>query len=59
MISLATTLVIVQDAAPGYDPARLYATLAFMFVVVGAAHLVGDDSLVVMLRKKGYTVEQQ
>ena len=37
MISLAATLVIVQDAAPGYDPARLYATLAFMFVVVGAA----------------------
>jgi uncharacterized protein YbaP (TraB family) len=29
------------------------------FVVVGAAHLVGPDSLVVMLRKKGYTVEQQ
>jgi uncharacterized protein len=29
------------------------------FVVVGAAHLVGDDSLVAMLRKKGYTVEQQ
>jgi hypothetical protein len=29
------------------------------FVVVGAAHLVGDDSLVAMLRKKGYKVEQQ
>jgi uncharacterized protein YbaP (TraB family) len=29
------------------------------FVVVGAAHLVGDDSLVVMLRNKGYKVEQQ
>jgi uncharacterized protein YbaP (TraB family) len=29
------------------------------FVVVGAAHLVGPDSLVSMLRKKGYTVEQQ
>ncbi|HUE84477.1 MAG TPA: TraB/GumN family protein [Vicinamibacterales bacterium] len=28
------------------------------FVVVGAAHLVGPDSLVAMLRKKGYTVEQ-
>ena len=37
MISLAPTLAIMQDAAPGYDPARLYATLAFMFVVVGAA----------------------
>ena len=37
MISLATTLVIMQDTAPGYDPARLYATLAFMFVVVAAA----------------------
>jgi uncharacterized protein YbaP (TraB family) len=29
------------------------------FVVVGAAHLVGDDSLVAMLKKKGYRVEQQ
>jgi hypothetical protein len=29
------------------------------FVVVGAAHLVGPDSLVSLLRKKGYTVEQQ
>jgi uncharacterized protein YbaP (TraB family) len=29
------------------------------FVVVGAAHLIGDDSLVAMLRKKGYRVEQQ
>ena len=28
------------------------------FVVVGAAHLIGPDSLVAMLRKKGYTVEQ-
>jgi uncharacterized protein YbaP (TraB family) len=29
------------------------------FVVVGAAHLIGDDSLVAMLQKKGYKVEQQ
>jgi uncharacterized protein YbaP (TraB family) len=29
------------------------------FVVVGAAHLVGPDSLVAMLQKKGYKVEQQ
>jgi uncharacterized protein YbaP (TraB family) len=29
------------------------------FVVVGAAHLVGPDSLVALLRKKGYNVEQQ
>ena len=29
------------------------------FVVVGAAHLVGPDSLVQLLQKKGYTVEQQ
>jgi hypothetical protein len=28
------------------------------FVVVGAAHLVGPDSLVEMLQKKGYKVEQ-
>lgn len=29
------------------------------FVVVGAAHLVGPDSLVALLKKKGYAVEQQ
>jgi uncharacterized protein YbaP (TraB family) len=29
------------------------------FVVVGAAHLVGADSLVGLLQKKGYTVDQQ
>ena len=29
------------------------------FVVVGAAHLVGQDGLVSMLRAKGYTVTQQ
>jgi uncharacterized protein len=29
------------------------------FVVVGAAHLVGPDSLVALLQKKGYKVEQQ
>jgi uncharacterized protein YbaP (TraB family) len=29
------------------------------FVVVGAAHLIGPDGLLVLLRKKGYTIEQQ
>jgi uncharacterized protein len=29
-----------------------------VLVVVGAAHLVGDDSVVAMLRARGYTVEQ-
>lgn len=29
-----------------------------VLVVVGAAHLVGDDSVVQMLRQRGYTVEQ-
>jgi uncharacterized protein YbaP (TraB family) len=29
------------------------------FVVVGAAHLVGPDGLIAMLRAKGHTVEQQ
>jgi uncharacterized protein YbaP (TraB family) len=29
------------------------------FVVVGAAHLVGPDGLLTLLRKKGYQIEQQ
>lgn len=29
------------------------------FIVVGAAHLAGQDSVVEMLRKKGYAIEQQ
>jgi uncharacterized protein YbaP (TraB family) len=29
------------------------------FVIVGAAHIVGPDGLVAMLRARGYTVEQQ
>jgi uncharacterized protein YbaP (TraB family) len=29
------------------------------FVVVGAAHLVGPDGLLTLLRKKGYRIEQQ
>jgi len=37
MITFALSLRAMQDAAPAYDPARLYATLGFMFVVVGAA----------------------
>ena len=28
------------------------------FVVVGAAHLVGPDGLLTMLKSKGYTIEQ-
>jgi uncharacterized protein YbaP (TraB family) len=37
----------------------LFARKAPAFVVVGAAHLVGTDGLVAMLRTRGYTVEQQ
>jgi uncharacterized protein YbaP (TraB family) len=29
------------------------------FVVVGAAHLVGPDGLLTLLKKKGYKIEQQ
>jgi hypothetical protein len=37
----------------------LVAKKARAVVVVGAAHLVGPDGLVTMLKAKGYTVEQQ
>jgi uncharacterized protein len=36
----------------------LFARKGRAFVVVGAAHLVGPDGLITMLRAKGYTVEQ-
>lgn len=36
----------------------LFARKGHTFVVVGAAHLVGPDGLISMLRAKGYTVEQ-
>jgi uncharacterized protein YbaP (TraB family) len=37
----------------------LFARRGHAFVVVGAAHLVGPDGLLAMLRAKGYSVEQQ
>jgi uncharacterized protein YbaP (TraB family) len=37
----------------------LFARRGRAFVVVGAAHLVGPDGLIAMLKAKGYTVEQQ
>jgi uncharacterized protein YbaP (TraB family) len=36
----------------------LFARKGHTFVVVGAAHLVGPDGLISLLRAKGYTVEQ-
>ena len=37
----------------------LFARKGHALVLVGAAHLVGSDGLVAMLKAKGYTVEQQ
>ncbi len=36
----------------------LFAGKGRAFVVVGAAHLVGPDGVLAMLKAKGYTVEQ-
>ncbi len=38
---------------------KLLKTDAKALIVVGAAHLVGPDSVINMLRQKGYTVEQE
>ena len=37
----------------------LFARSRPAFVVVGAAHLVGPDGVVAMLKAKGYSVEQR
>jgi uncharacterized protein YbaP (TraB family) len=37
----------------------LFARRGHAFIVVGAAHLVGPDGLLAMLKTKGYSVEQQ
>jgi uncharacterized protein YbaP (TraB family) len=37
----------------------LFARKGHALVLVGAAHLVGPDGLIAMLRAKGYTIEQQ
>lgn len=37
----------------------LFSRKGHAFVVVGAAHLIGPDGLITMLKAKGYTVEQQ
>ena len=39
MIALLLPVTVVQDAAPSYDPVRLYATLAFMFVFMRVVYL--------------------
>lgn len=38
---------------------KLFSRPAPAFVVVGAAHLIGPDGLLTLLRSKGYTIEQQ
>lgn len=45
-----------RDWMPQID--ALFARRGRAFIVVGAAHLVGPDGLLAMLRAKGYTVEQ-
>lgn len=37
---------------------QLFSRPGRAFVVIGAAHLVGPDGLLAMLRAKGYQVEQ-
>lgn len=52
-------LIVERNAAWVAPLARCFAEKTACFVVVGAAHLVGPDSLLLMLEKKGYKVAQQ
>lgn len=57
--ALYQRLLVDRNAAWVASVEACVAQKVSCFVVVGAAHLVGPDSLVSFLRKKGYTIEQQ
>jgi hypothetical protein len=50
-------LITARNARWAQDIERLMAGEGKVFVAVGAAHLMGPDSLAKMLRDKGFTVE--
>ena len=67
----AATVVLVRDGAQGLEALLVQRNNAWMqiiepmfrdddteFVLVGAAHLVGEDGLLSQLQAKGYTITQ-
>ena len=56
---LYQSLLVERNASWVPSVEACFKEQASCFIVVGAAHLVGPDSLVAMLQKKGYKVEQQ
>ncbi len=50
------TVIVDRNAVLGSRVARLLQDVQAHFVVVGAAHTVGPDSVLAVLKKEGFTV---
>ncbi|HXW68709.1 MAG TPA: TraB/GumN family protein [Dissulfurispiraceae bacterium] len=59
MVLINDKLITERNAAMVVKIDDMLKTRDSYFIVIGAGHLVGDRGVIELLRKKGYTVEQQ